>query len=232
MSAQDLADACGELGVPIARSTLADLENGRRDRLSVHELLVLSAALQAPPVELATPLGRAERVEILPGIERPTWEAARWFRGDLVTAGHGGQLRFEPDDGARDDLAIFWFVVHDDMVMRCQVDLDVLRTLDHAPAQSSAEAADHLRDLRKRIGQNRREAEIDLGQHRAIMRCRGWLVPPLPPELPLAAAEEERYLDLLRQQAAESGRNEIGVRRSHADLEPLALWRARDTRTR
>jgi transcriptional regulator with XRE-family HTH domain len=81
-SAQQLADRCADLGMDISRTTIADLENGRRVAISLAELLVLAAALDVAPVLLAFPLGRQETVEALPGREVPTWEAAMWFCGD------------------------------------------------------------------------------------------------------------------------------------------------------
>ena len=46
MSAQQLADRTAELGAPIPRSVLANLESGRRETVSVAEILVLAAALE------------------------------------------------------------------------------------------------------------------------------------------------------------------------------------------
>src|SRR2546429_9056210 len=55
MSAEDLAAACADLGMPIQRSTLADLENGRRASISVAEWLAIAAALDGPPALLLCP---------------------------------------------------------------------------------------------------------------------------------------------------------------------------------
>src|SRR5215475_5762966 len=65
MSAEDLAAACSDLGMPIPRSTLADLENGRRASISVAEWLAIAAALDVPPVMLLCPVGTAETAEVL-----------------------------------------------------------------------------------------------------------------------------------------------------------------------
>lgn len=82
MSAQQLADATAELGHPVARSVIANLESGRRDTVSVAELIVLARALRIPPLLLALPIGRAATFELLPGTEVDTWLAAKWFAGD------------------------------------------------------------------------------------------------------------------------------------------------------
>lgn len=96
MSAQELADATERLGLPIGRSVLANLENGRRPTISVAELLVLAAALRVPPIELVFPVGHVEHVEIPFDLKTPaglpplvtlpvdTWSAVQWFTGEQV----------------------------------------------------------------------------------------------------------------------------------------------------
>lgn len=81
LSAQQLADACARLGLPIQRSVLANLESGRRANLSVPELLVLAAALNVAPVLLVFPVGSQELSEFRPGMKVDTWRAAQWFGG-------------------------------------------------------------------------------------------------------------------------------------------------------
>ncbi len=54
-SAQRLSDECANLGLDFPRSTLADLENGRRRSISVAELLVVAKALQVEPADLLPP---------------------------------------------------------------------------------------------------------------------------------------------------------------------------------
>ena len=83
MSAQDLADACADLGHPIPRNVIANMESGRRSTLPLVDVLVLAAALRTPPVLLIYPLGYLEDVQKLP-LENPvsTWEALRWFTGE------------------------------------------------------------------------------------------------------------------------------------------------------
>jgi transcriptional regulator with XRE-family HTH domain len=59
MSADALARTCTEQGFPMKRSTLANLEAGRREDLSVGELLAFAKALKTTPVSLlaAPPCG-------------------------------------------------------------------------------------------------------------------------------------------------------------------------------
>src|SRR5262249_60745226 len=82
MSAEALAAACGDLGMPIPRSTLADRENGRRASISVAEWLAIAAALDVPPVMLLCPVGTAETAEVLPGADAPAYRAAQWIAGE------------------------------------------------------------------------------------------------------------------------------------------------------
>lgn len=95
MSAQQLAEACEALGHPIPRSVLANLESGRRETISVPELLVLAEVLKVPPVLLVFPVGRKDtaEVEALPDANMPTWEAAKWFIGEAPSP----YLMHDPD---------------------------------------------------------------------------------------------------------------------------------------
>jgi 8-oxo-dGTP pyrophosphatase MutT (NUDIX family)/transcriptional regulator with XRE-family HTH domain len=80
MSAQQLATACAKLGLSISRSTLADLENGRRATLTVAELLVIAAALEVEPLRLLVPLNDGD-VELLPDVKMSPWTATLKFVG-------------------------------------------------------------------------------------------------------------------------------------------------------
>lgn len=82
MSAQQLADATERAGHGIPRSVLANLESGRRETVTVPELVTLARVLHVWPIELVFPLGRAETVELLPGKQVPTWSAVKWFTGE------------------------------------------------------------------------------------------------------------------------------------------------------
>jgi transcriptional regulator with XRE-family HTH domain len=82
MSAQQLAEACGKLGMEIPRAVLANLENGRRATVSAAELLVLAEALSVPPLLLLFPLGHADEVEALPNRRDAPHVAAKRFIGE------------------------------------------------------------------------------------------------------------------------------------------------------
>lgn len=82
MSAQQLSDACTELGHPIARGVLANFESGRRPTVSLAEVLVFARALRVPPLLLVFPLGEEESPEALPGEPASAWSALKWFTGE------------------------------------------------------------------------------------------------------------------------------------------------------
>lgn len=84
-SAQDLADRCAEIGHPIPRNVIANMESGRRSTLPLVDVMVLAKALRTYPICLVYPVGYVDRVQRLPLQDsQPTWDAMRWFTGDVV----------------------------------------------------------------------------------------------------------------------------------------------------
>jgi transcriptional regulator with XRE-family HTH domain len=81
LTTHELADRCAELGHPVSRSSLANLESSRgRPSISVAEVLVLAAALEVPPSALLVPVGTSE-IEAVPGEPVTPLEAWRWLAG-------------------------------------------------------------------------------------------------------------------------------------------------------
>jgi transcriptional regulator with XRE-family HTH domain len=74
---------------------IANLENGRRETISVAEMLVIAAALDVPPVLLIADVGREESTEILPGVESSSWLARGWILGAA------DPVRYSPQDSHR-----------------------------------------------------------------------------------------------------------------------------------
>lgn len=87
LSAKQLSDRCAQLGMPIQRSVLANLESGRRATISVAEVMVLAAALEVAPMQLLFPVGYEERFEFLPNQHAVPFAAAQWFEGKLSLEG-------------------------------------------------------------------------------------------------------------------------------------------------
>lgn len=92
-SAQELADRCEELGHPIPRNVVANMESGRRAGLPLVDVLVLAAALETYPACLIFPVGYVERTQELPFEQLvPTWDALRRFTGEQEVPGHDAGL--------------------------------------------------------------------------------------------------------------------------------------------
>lgn len=97
LTAQDLADRCKDLGLPIGRPAIAKLESGFRQSISVAEIQVLARALDVAPVLLLFPLGYAETAEVLPGLHVDPYTAIEWFSGQIT----------EPVDGPVQHVDVF-----------------------------------------------------------------------------------------------------------------------------
>ena len=82
LSVQKLADLTEAAGHAVPRTTIADMELGRRKYISVTELLVLAAALNTPPIALLFPPPYPGDVEVLPGLDATAVQAAKWFSGE------------------------------------------------------------------------------------------------------------------------------------------------------
>lgn len=81
MSARALAERCEELGSPLQRSSLANLETGRRESIAIHEVAVLAAAIGVPPIRLLFDI-EGDSVEALPGLPTLPWSALKWWSGE------------------------------------------------------------------------------------------------------------------------------------------------------
>ncbi len=88
-STQWVSDRTEELGLRVNRSTITDLEIGRRKYVALHEISLLAAALGVPPTVLLTwgslPDGE---VETLPGRVVPADQAVAWWGGALPSPFH------------------------------------------------------------------------------------------------------------------------------------------------
>lgn len=93
MTAQMLADACEEIGLPIPRNVIANWESGRRTTVTLPEILVLAKALDVAPAQLVFPLGPTDEVDRLPGDSTERWRAFSWFTGEDDEPLGGWKLR-------------------------------------------------------------------------------------------------------------------------------------------
>jgi transcriptional regulator with XRE-family HTH domain len=81
-SAKQVADRCAEVGMDsLDRTTIANIETGRRQRIGVDEMLVLAYVLAVPPLDLLVPLSGADEVAVTPTVTLPTAAALKWIEG-------------------------------------------------------------------------------------------------------------------------------------------------------
>ena len=186
LSAQQLSDLTGELGMEVPRSVLANLESGRRDTISAAEVAVLAAALGVSPIELLCPVGWDEQTEILPGRMMDPLSASRWFAGEFrLVPGDGTCTIRRPEAG--EESSIYLIEYHEELLAR-------LRTQEAEAAMAVADATVEGADERARgeasyrlqaVEQWREFIREPLLRTRQEMRARGMILPPLPESLKL-----------------------------------------------
>ncbi|WP_416973577.1 helix-turn-helix domain-containing protein [Streptomyces sp. 4F14] len=173
-SAQDLADRCEQLGHPIPRNVIANMESGRRANLPLVDVMILAAALETYPVCLIFPVGYVEKTQELPFQDLvPTWDALRRFTGaedvPLYDAG------LVPD-----------FEVHDSLVRTALAALEeeerarfAARTASNRAQQEEAERK------RTKYADEAISAKYNLRHLRRDIREEG----AVPPHLPLTLSD-------------------------------------------
>lgn len=83
LTALQLSDRTRDIGYPVHRTAIAKIENGlRAGKLDVAELIALALALGVPPIELIYPDLPDGPVEVWPGQQATSFQAAQWFSGE------------------------------------------------------------------------------------------------------------------------------------------------------
>jgi hypothetical protein len=154
--------------MPIPRNVLANLESGRRDTITVAEVVVLAAVLGVSPMELICPVGYDGEIEILPGRKMDPLQASRWVDGQLILeiAGSTTHLR-APSLGEESGISLIEqheavldeVYRHDGEVVRTERDLDVARTTVSMTEAAAADAAGHDNDPETAAEMTARAAE-------------------------------------------------------------------------
>ncbi|WP_052479814.1 helix-turn-helix domain-containing protein [Streptomyces sp. NBRC 110035] len=85
-TAADLGARLTEHGLPWNRTTVVKLENGRRENVSVTELLVLAEALGTAPVNLLVPPDN-EPYQVTPDRTEDADTVRAWVRGEQPLSG-------------------------------------------------------------------------------------------------------------------------------------------------
>jgi hypothetical protein len=110
------------------------LESGRREAVSVAEVLVLAAALNVAPIELMCPVGFDKQTEMLPGRMMDPPDAMRWFTGELkLELAEAATTVRQP--GTAELSTTYLLKYHDDLIFR-------LRMKEAEAAKAAADAAD------------------------------------------------------------------------------------------
>lgn len=174
-SAQDLADRCEEIGHPIPRNVLANMESGRRSNLPLVDVMVLAEALNTPPICLIYPVGYADDVQRLPLQDSTSpMDALRWFTGE------------ETDLGAEDDMLRYFRAHHaaQERLRNARRDEEYARY--HAETAPNADRkADALRS-QARAAETADKAESRLHRIRAFIEEEGISPPFLWPDIAAA----------------------------------------------
>lgn len=177
LSAQQLADRCEQLGLSIPRPVLSNLENGRRESVTLAEVLILARALDVSPTLLLAPVGRQETVEVLPGRYIAPWDVVRWLDGEVQLRETADGITAVLDPDAEDD-PLLLFRWHRTLVVRWT---GAQRAFVDPPDQ---------RD--EWIAETHQELAQDFRRVRSRMRKLELIPPPLPPEF--AYLEQEQAL--------------------------------------
>lgn len=81
MSAEQLSDEMNAQGVPWKRTTVANIESGRRSYVTVEELFALAYVLNTSPLNLALSQVDDDAVQVTPRVQVSTDMARFWARG-------------------------------------------------------------------------------------------------------------------------------------------------------
>ncbi len=145
-SAQWLADRTAELGYPLSRALISDIELGRRRYVTTAEIVILAEALETAPIVLLYPGPYLEKM-IKPcpeSIDIPEILAVEWFTGEMRPS---SQLPISADDDTSMmvvDAGKYWENTHRLRIARRVRDLDsrrknALREIALASAEGSDE---------------------------------------------------------------------------------------------
>lgn len=98
LTAQGLSDLTETYGYGVSRNTIASVETGRKELITLKELVTIARALEVAPLALMYPLDVKAQASIPadPPTSVPGWHAARWFTGEYA-------LPAEVDDDRADE---------------------------------------------------------------------------------------------------------------------------------
>jgi hypothetical protein len=97
-----LSDETAKAGHRISRTSISELESGKRKSVTTAELCLLAWALKVAPIRLLYPDLPDGPVEVVPGVTVPSIKAAKWFSGEARPSGPEQKpLGIDGDDDQR-----------------------------------------------------------------------------------------------------------------------------------
>ncbi len=183
LSLAQLAQRLDALGCPLHLNTLNKIELGSRG-VDLDEVVALARALRVPPLALAFPLGRCPGVEVLPGQQVGTWEAAKWFSGETPFP------NTDSWDTDWEDSTTRAFRLHDDLLGQWIAARNGALSARMRAAMDQDEAVRRDAELEATLQESRRaDAEGRLRRCRKRMRDSGMEPDALPDDLAHVDAE-------------------------------------------
>ncbi|MFI5851566.1 helix-turn-helix domain-containing protein [Micromonospora chalcea] len=189
MTALQLARRTAQLGYQMPRSVLANLENNRRDTITVAELLILAAALDVPPVLLIAPVGRERDIEVLPETRTTPWHVRGWIHGAVEPNYEG----FSATMWQQSRRAIALYDIHRLLVREHQqIERRIQQLADQEHLVVGDITSDDLRLSRGPLADFVAELAYSLDRlrvHRGLIKSEGFQLPELPPSISVALKE-------------------------------------------
>jgi len=192
MTYAELSAKLEALGRPIPVLGLRRIEKGDR-RVDLDDIIALARALAVPPPLLIYPLGQRSSVEVMPGVERPTWDAFKWFTARAAfpsaTPSDGPP---DPISGDRPDVdgfarvmhRVFFHEDHDRTVGRWFAEYHSSQIIADAAAAATTDQERKFHEVRlQEVRVRLNELVEDLRGTRQNMRVHEVAPPPLPPIL-------------------------------------------------
>ncbi len=105
LSGTELAKRLRAVGIPWTQTTVAKLESGARESVSVHELLALALVLGTTPLSLITDPRAGQVVPLAGDFSADPWLALLWCRGDGHNDERDPRMRVDYDTWVVCDLA-------------------------------------------------------------------------------------------------------------------------------
>ncbi|WP_280487550.1 helix-turn-helix domain-containing protein [Nocardia farcinica] len=179
-SGQWLADETASHGHAISRTTISELENGKRKDVTLAEITVLARALRVSPIQMIYPDLADGPTEIWPNVTATSFEAAQWFSGELRASDIEESEAAHDSDNAKVQMSRRLARLRQN-VRNARLNLTTARFAPHALLAGSEDAeAPVSEEQATKAVENARELltqqEIALKRQKDAMRAEGLVV--------------------------------------------------------